>query len=234
MGRVKQKFGRVPLRALPSNSRWGGSPTPDPGSGGCCATSITSSFPQLPGWRSPPLPGSQLRWRAVRKRTAKNRWTDQKMNAFIFWLALGFSYARKLSLRFPSYRRKLFVFLFCWFARCGSRGFKRPENDSVDHNPGLRPAQANSESGLAEAPIVSPCQFLFLVQHSNQVYAFARSMNTLMMQPASRARVSSWVSLPHCTAKGVHWPSRSSRSCPPSAPSRSSRAMPGSANTSPG
>ena len=45
----KQKFDGVTMRALPSNSRWGGSPTPDPGSGGCCATSITSSFPQLPG-----------------------------------------------------------------------------------------------------------------------------------------------------------------------------------------
>ena len=43
------------------------------------------------------------------KRTAKNRWTDQKMNAFIFWLAIGFSYARKLSLRYSSFRRRLFV-----------------------------------------------------------------------------------------------------------------------------
>ena len=43
------------------------------------------------------------------KRTAKNRWTDQKMNKFIFWLAIGFSYARKLSLRRSSFRRKLFV-----------------------------------------------------------------------------------------------------------------------------
>jgi len=34
---------------------------------------------------------------AVRMRTAKNRWTDQKMNAFIFWLTLGFSFARKLA-----------------------------------------------------------------------------------------------------------------------------------------
>ena len=46
------------------------------------------------------------------RRTAKNRWTDQKMNAFIFWLATGFSYARKLSLRRSSYRRKLFVVVF--------------------------------------------------------------------------------------------------------------------------
>ena len=28
--------------------------------------------------------------RCAARRTAKNRWTDQKMNAFIFWLALGF------------------------------------------------------------------------------------------------------------------------------------------------
>jgi len=46
------------------------------------------------------------------KRTAKNRWTDQKMNAFIFWLAIGFSYARKLSWRRLSLRRKLFVAVF--------------------------------------------------------------------------------------------------------------------------
>ena len=46
------------------------------------------------------------------KRTAKNRWTDQKMNKFIFWLAIGFSYARKLSLRRSSYRRRLFVIVF--------------------------------------------------------------------------------------------------------------------------
>jgi len=46
------------------------------------------------------------------KRTAKNRWTDQKMNAFIFWLASGFSYARKLSWRHFSFRRTLFVIVF--------------------------------------------------------------------------------------------------------------------------
>ena len=46
------------------------------------------------------------------KRTAKNRWADQKMNEFIFWLALGFCNARKLSLRLSSYRRKLFVIVF--------------------------------------------------------------------------------------------------------------------------
>ena len=33
----------------------------------------------------------------------------QKMNVFIFWLALGFSYAQKLSSRLSSYRRRLFV-----------------------------------------------------------------------------------------------------------------------------
>ena len=59
---------------------------------------------------SPPLPGRPAKLAMLcAKRTAKNRWTDQKMNVFIFWLALGFSYARKLSLRLPSYRRKLFV-----------------------------------------------------------------------------------------------------------------------------
>jgi len=46
------------------------------------------------------------------KRTAKNRWTDQKMNGFIFWLAIGFSFARKLSWRLSSFRRKLFVVVF--------------------------------------------------------------------------------------------------------------------------
>jgi len=46
------------------------------------------------------------------KRTAKNHWTDQKMNAFIFWLASGFSYARKLPWRYRSFRRKLFVIVF--------------------------------------------------------------------------------------------------------------------------
>ena len=34
------------------------------------------------------------------------------MNEFIFWLAIGFSYARKLSLRHSSYRRRLFVVAF--------------------------------------------------------------------------------------------------------------------------
>ena len=33
--------------------------------------------------------------KSAQQKTA--RWTDQKMNAFIFWLAIGFSYARKLS-----------------------------------------------------------------------------------------------------------------------------------------
>ena len=46
------------------------------------------------------------------KRTAKNRWTDQKMNEFIFWQAIGFSFARKLSLCPSSYRRKLFAIVF--------------------------------------------------------------------------------------------------------------------------
>ena len=44
------------------------------------------------------------------KRAAKSRWTDQKMNEFIFWLAFGFSSARKLSSRRSSFRRILFVF----------------------------------------------------------------------------------------------------------------------------
>jgi len=55
------------------------------------------------------------------KRTAKNRWTDQKMNSFIFWLAIGFSYARKLSWRHPSFRRKLFVIAFNSVRPDGSR-----------------------------------------------------------------------------------------------------------------
>ncbi|MBQ7518894.1 MAG: hypothetical protein IJU12_01135, partial [Clostridia bacterium] len=55
------------------------------------------------------------------KRTAKNRWADQKMNKFIFWLAIGFSYARKLSLRPSSYRRKLFVIVFKPIRPDGSR-----------------------------------------------------------------------------------------------------------------
>ena len=55
------------------------------------------------------------------KRTAKNRWTYQKMNEFIFWLAIGFSFARKLSLRLPSYRRRLFVILFKLIRPDGSR-----------------------------------------------------------------------------------------------------------------
>ena len=45
------------------------------------------------------------------KRAAKSRWTDQKMNEFIFWLAFGFSSARKLSSRRSSFRRILFVFV---------------------------------------------------------------------------------------------------------------------------
>ena len=55
------------------------------------------------------------------KRTAKNRWADQKMNKFIFWLAIGFSYARKLSLRPSSYRRNLFVIVFKPIRPDGSR-----------------------------------------------------------------------------------------------------------------
>jgi len=55
------------------------------------------------------------------KRTAKNRWTDQKMNEFIFWLAIGFSYARKLSWRHPSFRHKLFVIAFNSVRPDGSR-----------------------------------------------------------------------------------------------------------------
>ena len=54
-------------------------------------------------------------------RTAKNRWADQKMNKFIFWLAIGFSYARKLSLRPSSYRRNLFVIVFKPIRPDGSR-----------------------------------------------------------------------------------------------------------------
>ena len=86
----------------------------------------------------PPLPGRPAKLATLcAKRTAKNRWTGQKMNAFIFWLAIGFSYARKLSLRHSIYRRKLLVVVFKPVRPDGSRaqagpgaeleGLERPE-----------------------------------------------------------------------------------------------------------
>ena len=48
------------------------------------------------------------------------------MNAFIFWLALGFSYARKLSLRLSSYRRKLFVVVFEPVRQVRVQGLRAP------------------------------------------------------------------------------------------------------------
>ena len=81
------------------------------------------------------------------KRTAKNRWTDQKMNAFIFWLAIGFSYARKLSLRLPSYRRRLFVVIFKSVRSLRSR--RRI----------LLAQRFGGRGGLQR--LLLPCQFLF-------------------------------------------------------------------------
>ena len=89
--------------------------------------------------------------RCAQKRTAKNRWTDQKMNAFIFWLSLGFSSARKLSLQLPSYRRRLFVFVFKPVRQDGC-----PEGPSGPFGAGLGARSAQHP----------PCQFLF---YSNYV-----------------------------------------------------------------
>ena len=48
------------------------------------------------------------------------------MNAFIFWLALGFSNVRKLSLRLPNYRRKLFVVVFEPVRQVRVQGLRAP------------------------------------------------------------------------------------------------------------
>ena len=44
------------------------------------------------------------------------------MNEFIFWLAIGFSYARKLSLQHSSYGRRLIVVVFKLVRPLGCKG----------------------------------------------------------------------------------------------------------------
>ena len=80
------------------------------------------------------------------KRTAKTGVRPRKMSKLIFPDCRRFSYARKLSLRLSSYRRRLFVVVFKPVRQNGSRAQAGP----------------GAELEAAEASNVFPCQFLFL------------------------------------------------------------------------
>ena len=84
--------------------------------------------------------------RCAARRTAKNRWTDQKMNAFIFWLALGFFMPGSSLCGFQVAGAN------CWFLYF----VVSPDAGQGYSVPWRRIIRA------AEAPIVFPTNFCFL------------------------------------------------------------------------
>ena len=79
------------------------------------------------------MTGKGVRFSFESKEKQKTCVRPEKISKLIFPDCCRFSYARKLLLRLPSYRRRLFVVVFKPVRQNGSRGLERPKNDPVDH-----------------------------------------------------------------------------------------------------